>query len=81
MQAYLANGARLAVLLDPERRAVEVYEPDQDVRVAEPAGPVSLEPILPGFALDPAPIFSEHQSLAVRNVAGPRPEEVIRMML
>ncbi|MDR7422561.1 MAG: Uma2 family endonuclease [Armatimonadota bacterium] len=58
MQAYLANGARLAVLLDPERRAVEVHEPDQDVRVAEPAGPVSLEPILPGFALDPAPIFS-----------------------
>jgi hypothetical protein len=36
-----------------------VYEPDQDAPVLEPVGPVPLEPVLPGFALDPAPIFAQ----------------------
>ncbi len=58
MRAYIVNGARLAVLIDPRRRAVEIYSPDHDPRVLEPAGPVSLDPVLEGFTLDPEPIFS-----------------------
>jgi Uma2 family endonuclease len=35
MRAYLANGAMLAVLVDPQRRAVEIYEPDREPRTLE----------------------------------------------
>jgi Uma2 family endonuclease len=57
MRAYLANGAALAVLVDPLRRAVEVYEPEMGVRVLEGAGSVSLDPTLRGFVLQLEPIF------------------------
>lgn len=57
MEAYVANGARLAVLLDPRRRAVEIYAPGQAPRVLEPAWSVSLEPVLEGFTLDLTQIF------------------------
>jgi len=58
MRSYLANGARLAVLIDPERRAVEIYAPDRDPQVLESAGSVSCDPVLLGFVLDLEPIFS-----------------------
>ncbi len=57
MEAYMANGARLAVLIDPQRRAVEIYSPDQPTRILEGAGSVSLDPVLQGFTLDLEPIF------------------------
>lgn len=57
MQAYLSNGARLAALIDPQRRAVEIYAPDRDPRVIEAARSVTLDPVLPGFALDLEPVF------------------------
>jgi len=57
MRAYLANGARLAVLIDPHRRAAEVYEPGRDPQVRERAETVALDPVLPGFTLDLKPIF------------------------
>jgi Uma2 family endonuclease len=59
MRAYLANGARLAVLIDPQRRAVEVYLPDRDVQIIDDPRSVPLDVVLPGFVLDPAPIFGE----------------------
>lgn len=58
MQTYLANGARLAVLIDPDRRAVEVYMPDRDPQILESARSVSLDPILAGFTFDLEPIFA-----------------------
>lgn len=58
MRAYLANGARLAVLVDPLRRAVEVHTPGQDPQILEDVRSVSLDPVLPGFTLDLEPIFS-----------------------
>jgi len=58
MRAYLANGARLAVLIDPERRAVEIYAPKQDPQILESARLVSFDPVLPGFTLDLELIFS-----------------------
>jgi Uma2 family endonuclease len=58
MRAYVANGARLAVLIDPERRAVEVFVPNRPPEVLEPARSVSCDPVLPGFTLDLRPIFA-----------------------
>jgi Uma2 family endonuclease len=52
MRTYVANGARLAVLIDPQRRAVEIYAPDVDPRVLEAPQTVSLDPVLGGFILD-----------------------------
>jgi Uma2 family endonuclease len=55
---YLANGARLAVLIDPQRRVVEVYQPGRDAEVFESASSVPLDPVLPRFTLDPGPIVA-----------------------
>ena len=52
VQAYLANGARIAVLIDPEARTVEVYRPGREPERHEGARSVRLDPELPGFALD-----------------------------
>lgn len=53
---YLANGARLAVLIVPEHMIVEIYLPGRDAQVFESSGPVPLDPILPGFTLDLAAV-------------------------
>ncbi len=56
MRAYLANGARLAVLIDPHGQVVEVYRPGRDVEAFESPRLVLLDPVLPGFVLDPLPL-------------------------
>jgi Uma2 family endonuclease len=57
MSSYIANGARLAVLVDPGRRTVEFYAPNESPPVIAPAALVSCDPVLPGFTLELAPIF------------------------
>jgi Uma2 family endonuclease len=57
MQAYMANGAHLAVLIDPQRRAVEMYAAGHDPQVIVPVKAVALDPVLPGFTLDLKRIF------------------------
>lgn len=57
MQAYLANGARLAVLIDPSRRIIEISSAGGDRRIVEGIRPVPLGPVLPGFSLDPRPLL------------------------
>lgn len=52
MREYVANGARLGWLLDPERRRVHVYRANGSVDVLEEAKSVSGEDVLPGFQLD-----------------------------
>jgi len=55
MEEYMANGARLGLLIDPIRRKVYVYRPGQrPARLDEPAS-VSCEPEMPGLAFQ----FSE----------------------
>ena len=49
---YLANGARLGWLLDPEARRVFVYRPDAPLEQLDDPATVSGEPVLPDFALD-----------------------------
>jgi Uma2 family endonuclease len=56
MRAYLANGARLGILIDPEERAVEIYRPGRDPILHRTATEVALDPELPGFVLKLEPI-------------------------
>jgi Uma2 family endonuclease len=62
LQSYLANGARLAVLVDPYARRVTVSRPHQPVQVLEAPHAVPLDPELPGFALVCAPLWAEDKS-------------------
>ncbi len=59
MQAYLTNGARLAVLVVPEALAVELSRPGRETRALTDARTVALDPELPGFVLELAPLFRE----------------------
>jgi hypothetical protein len=45
MCTYVANGAWLAVLIDPPPYTVEIYAPDVDPRVLEAVQTASLEAI------------------------------------
>ena len=57
MRDYLANGARVAVLIDPKRRAIEIHTAGRDPAVLEDIRSVALGPVLPGFVLDLKQIF------------------------
>jgi Uma2 family endonuclease len=51
MREYLANGARLGWLIDPDSRRVWVYQPDRAAVCLEEPEAVAGDPVLPGFAL------------------------------
>jgi Uma2 family endonuclease len=57
MEEYMANGAQLGWLIDPARRAVEVYRRGGAVERLENPATVSGDPVLPGFQLDLAEIW------------------------
>jgi Uma2 family endonuclease len=57
MDVYLANGAQIAVLIDPEERIVEVFRPGREPQIHHNRATVDLDPELPGFMLDLRPIF------------------------
>jgi Uma2 family endonuclease len=57
LQEYIANGAQLGWLIDPELRRVEIYEPGEEVEILFDPEFVSGEPLLPGFRLDVRRIF------------------------
>jgi Uma2 family endonuclease len=52
MQEYLDNGIRLGWLIDPQNRIVEIYKPQQKVKVLNAPKNLSGEDILPGFRLN-----------------------------
>jgi Uma2 family endonuclease len=52
MQEYMNSGVRLAWLIDPEGRRVEVYRPGQDIEVLDAPETLSGEDVLPGFVLN-----------------------------
>jgi Uma2 family endonuclease len=52
MNDYLANGARLGWLIDPETRAAYVFRPGQPMQTIESATALDGEAVLPGFVLD-----------------------------
>ncbi|MDX2040416.1 MAG: Uma2 family endonuclease [Acidobacteriota bacterium] len=57
MEEYMANGAQLGWLIDPEERRVYVYRPNAEVEILENPVSVSGESVLPGFALKLGKIF------------------------
>ena len=52
MQEYIANGARLGWLIDPQTKRVHIYRPNHQVEILQDPETVSADPILPGFTLD-----------------------------
>jgi Uma2 family endonuclease len=52
MEEYIANGASLGWLVDPDERRVYIYEPDHELLILENPETVSGEPLLPGFTLN-----------------------------
>ncbi len=57
MREYLANGARLGWLIDPQTRTVHIYRPDAPVETLSNPERLSGDPVLPGFTLDLRPIW------------------------
>jgi len=57
MEEYLASGAVLGWLIDPQTRTVYVYRPDRPVeRLASPAE-IRGDPELPGLVVDLAAVW------------------------
>jgi Uma2 family endonuclease len=52
MRMWIANGAELAWLVDPSRKAVEVYRPGREVEVLEGGSAVEGEGPVAGFVLE-----------------------------
>jgi Uma2 family endonuclease len=52
MLEYIANGARMAWLIDPLRKRVYIYRPNRNADILEDPETVSGDPELPGFKLD-----------------------------
>jgi Uma2 family endonuclease len=57
MDEYIANGCKLAWLIDPEKQQVHVYRPGQPVQILDNPGTVGGDPELPGFVLDMEPVW------------------------
>lgn len=53
----IAQGVRLAWLVQPSMRRIFVFRPDRDVEVLEPGAILSGEDVLPGFAVAAAEVF------------------------
>jgi len=58
VRAYIANGAEIAVLIDPTERIVEVHRQGRTPATHQNPATVALDPELPGFVLDLRPIFA-----------------------
>jgi Uma2 family endonuclease len=52
LEEYIACGARLGWLLDPDARTVHVYRPNSAPNVLNGPSSVDAAPELPGFVLD-----------------------------
>jgi Uma2 family endonuclease len=52
MQMWIANGAEVAWLVDPERKAVEVYRPGREAEVIEGGSVVEGDGPVAGFVLE-----------------------------
>jgi Uma2 family endonuclease len=58
MQVWIANGAELAWLIDPQRKAVEIYRPGGPVEVQEGLTAVYGEAPVGGFILELARLWA-----------------------
>ena len=59
MLEYMETGTSLGWLIDPFKRQVYVYRPNEEVVVLDNPGTVSADPLLPGFELNLTELWSE----------------------
>ncbi len=59
MEEYMENGASLGWLIDPFKRQVYVYRPNEEVVVLNNPETVSADPLLPGFTLNLTELWSD----------------------
>jgi Uma2 family endonuclease len=59
MFEYLENGTSLGWLIDPIKRQVYVYRPNQETVVLDNPQTVSADPLLPGFTLNLTELWSD----------------------
>lgn len=57
MLEYIENGARLAWLINPHDKQVEIYRPNKEVEILNNPNKVSGEDVLEGFELDMSEIW------------------------
>ena len=57
MDAYLGYGAKLAVLIDPYNRTVEVFQAGETIRTLTTPTTLSLDPVMPGLILETIALF------------------------
>ena len=55
---YVANGARLGFLVDPDERRIHIYREGGSIEVLEEPSSVTGDPVLKGFRLELAAIWS-----------------------
>jgi Uma2 family endonuclease len=58
MSEYIENGASLGWLIDPYKRRVHVYRPNDEVVILDNPEMVSADPLLPGFTLNLTKLWS-----------------------
>lgn len=56
---YVANGVRIALLIDPDRLSVILFRPGAEPIAVRETGSLDLGDVIPGFVLDVADLFSE----------------------
>jgi Uma2 family endonuclease len=59
MQEWVMQGAKLAWLVDPTRRKVHIYRPDQPVQTLSDPAELSGEPEFPGLHIPMDRVFPD----------------------
>jgi Uma2 family endonuclease len=57
MQEWIANGVQLGWLIDPERRAVEIYRPNREPEIRTNVDSINGDAPIQGFELDLRPVW------------------------
>jgi Uma2 family endonuclease len=70
MREWVDNGAKLAWLIDPERRVVEIYRPDHEPEFLDNVDSVAGEGPVQGFVLDLRPSGIRPGRIPARNRNG-----------
>jgi len=56
---YVANGVRLALLIDPDRQSVILFRPGSEPIAVRDTGTLDLGDVIPDFVLDVAEMFAD----------------------
>jgi Uma2 family endonuclease len=57
MMVYQRVGVRMGLLIDPKKKRVEIYRPEQEIEVLEAPASIDCNEVMPGFTLDMSRIW------------------------